>query len=182
MILPIKPNSRSSLRNKDTSIRCDDLFSEEANSSASSRNQDTCRGGADDRSMSSANVPAQLSLTPHENAEQSQFRLASSVASPGTQSFRARVMILQNKTSMSATGSSPKMKMWDQEKLLRCWVGQRKLKVILPNKANFSSSSRNQDTSIRHDSLFSEEAKSGSAADRAGRAARLRGFSLTPSP
>ena len=31
--------------------------------------------GADDRSMSSANLPAQLSSTPHENAKQTQFLL-----------------------------------------------------------------------------------------------------------
>ena len=34
---------------------------------------------------------------------------------------------------------------------------QRKHKVIWPNKANSSASSRNQDTSIRDDYLFSEE-------------------------
>src|SRR5438128_11003512 len=53
--------------------------------------------------MSSANVPAQLSSTPHENAEQSQFRLWTSVASPGTQAFRARVMILRNKANFYAS-------------------------------------------------------------------------------
>jgi hypothetical protein len=38
--------------------------------------------------------------------------------------------------------------------------GQRKLKLILPNKANFSASSRNQDTSRYTDYLFSEEPNS----------------------
>jgi hypothetical protein len=48
------------------------------------------------------------------------------------------------------------MKMWIQRGTVVVSVsGSRKL--ILPNKANFSSSSRNQDTSIRHDALFSEE-------------------------
>ena len=39
----------------------------------------------------------------NENAEQSQFRLASSVASAGTQAFRARVMILPNKPNSSSS-------------------------------------------------------------------------------
>src|SRR5207245_8081028 len=34
-------------------------------------------------------------------------------------------VILRNKTGMSARSSPPKMKMWDQEELLRCWVEQR---------------------------------------------------------
>jgi hypothetical protein len=38
-------------------------------------------------------------------------------------------MITQSKTGMSATSSSTKMKMWDQEELLRCWVGERKHKI-----------------------------------------------------
>src|SRR5437899_2477361 len=36
--------------------------------------------------------------------------------------------------------------------------GQRKHKVILPIKPNFSSSSTNKDTSFRYDCLFPEEA------------------------
>ena len=39
--------------------------------------------------------------------------------------------------------------------------------MLLPNKANFSASSRNQDTSIRHDHLFSGELNSSQAYEAA---------------
>src|SRR5438445_1150610 len=61
----------------------------------------------------------------------------------------------KTKTSMSARSSSPRMKMCANRPQL---LGQRTHKVILPNKPNSPSSSRNQNISIRYDDLFSEEA------------------------
>jgi hypothetical protein len=87
VILPNKANSSSSSRNKDTSVRCNYLFLEEA-------------------------------------------------------SFRG-------------AGLQPAISPWDA----RCLPGQRKHKVILPNKPNSSSSSRNKDTSICSDYLFSDDAQ-----------------------
>src|SRR5712692_4755203 len=62
--------------------------------------------------------------------------------------------ILRNETSMSAKSSSPE----DENVCNSSAVArQRTHKVILPIKPNFSSSSRNKDTSISCDYLFSEE-------------------------
>src|SRR5260370_15764788 len=61
---------------------------------------------------------------------------------------------------MSARSSSPRMKMCATRPQL---LGQRTHKVILPNKPNSPSSSRNQNISIRYDDLFSEEPNSSSS-------------------
>ena len=45
--------------------------------------------------------------------------------------------ISQNKTGMNATSSPQKMKMWDQEEFLRCWVGQRKHKSDFAKQSQF---------------------------------------------
>jgi len=84
--------------------------------------------------------------------------------SDGRHSAKEKNRFLQNKASMSAKRST----LEDEN------VGSRlepslstSRKVILPNKANSSSSSTNNDTSIRCDYRFSEGVKSQEAAQAA---------------
>src|SRR5437879_8718056 len=55
--------------------------------------------------MSSANVPVQLSSSPHESAEQSQFRLASSVASPAMTIYFSEEPNFRFRTALAPGGS-----------------------------------------------------------------------------